>query len=206
MAVLEIVQVGDPVLRQRARHLTDEELASDEIQELIEHMRDTMRQAPGVGLAAPQIGVSLAIAVIEDPQSYHEGFSKEQLDARERTPVDYHVIVNPTIRFVGTEMVEHFEGCLSFASFNMVVNRARKVHVDCLDEKGTKRSIDATGWYARILQHEIDHLHGVVCCDRMDPRTLSTSQNFPKFFGGKSVSDARALVGPSPLGPLKTNS
>ncbi|CAN5913903.1 peptide deformylase [soil metagenome] len=198
MAVLEIVQVGDPVLRQRARELTPHELASTEIQELIEHMRDTMRQAPGVGLAAPQIGVSLAIAVIEDPRSYHEGFSQEQLDARERTPVDYHVIVNPTIQLVGTEMVEHFEGCLSFASFNMVVARSRKVHVDCFDEHGKQRSIEATGWYARILQHEIDHLHGVVCCDRMDPRTLSTSQNYPRFFGGKSVDEAKAIVGPAP--------
>ena len=197
MATLEIVQVGGPVLRHVARHLTLEELASSEIQELIGHMRDTMRAAPGVGLAAPQVGIPLAIAVIEDPNAFHEGFTAEQLAARERTPVDYHVIVNPRLRFVGDEMVEHFEGCLSFSGFNLVVNRARKVHVDALDENGKAVSIDASGWYARILQHEIDHLHGIVCCDRMDPRTISTNANF-KHYGGKTIDEARAIIGPRP--------
>lgn len=189
------------MLRQQARQLSPEELASAEIQELIGIMRDTMRKAPGVGLAAPQVGISLALAVIEDPAAYHEGFTSEQLAARERTPVNYHVLVNPRLKVVGTEMVEHVEGCLSFASFSMVVARARKVHVDALDENGKAISIDATGWYARILQHEIDHLHGVVCCDRMDPRTLATAHNYPRFFGGKSVPEIHAIVGPKPDHP-----
>ena len=201
MTTLDIVQVGDPVLRQQARQLSREELASEDIQGLITIMRDTMRKAPGVGLAAPQVGISLALAVIEDPAEYHEGFTAEQLAARERTPVNYHVIVNPTLRFVGSEMVEQVEGCLSFASFNMVVARARKVHVDALDEHGAPISIDATGWYARILQHEIDHLHGIVCCDRMDPRTLSTAANYPQFLGGRSVPEIKQLFGPKPDHP-----
>jgi peptide deformylase len=196
---LEIVQVGDPVLRATANQLTPKELASRDIQKLITLMRDTMRAAPGVGLAAPQIGLSLAIAVIEDTAEYQKGHAPERLAAFERTPVDFHVIVNPVLRFVGDEMVEHFEGCLSFASFNMVVARSRKVHVDALDEHGKAISIDASGWYARILQHEIDHLNGIVCCDRMDPRTLSTGENFPRFWAGKSAVEAKALVGPKKL-------
>ncbi len=196
---LEIVQVGDPVLRATAKQLTPKELASRDVQKLITLMRDTMRAAPGVGLAAPQIGVSLALAVIEDTAEYQKGHAPEKLAAFERTPVDFHVIVNPVLRFVGDEKVEHFEGCLSFASFNMVVARARKVHVDALDEHGKPISIDASGWYARILQHEIDHLHGIVCCDRMDSRTLSTGENFPRFWGGKSAAEAKAIVGAKKL-------
>ncbi len=197
--ILEIVQVGHPVLRATAKQLTKEELASSEIQQLITLMRDTMRAAPGVGLAAPQVGVSLALAVIEDTAEYQKGHAPERLAAFERSPVDFHVIVNPVLRFVGDEMVEHFEGCLSFASFNMVVARSRKVHVDALDQHGTPISIDATGWYARILQHEIDHLHGIVCCDRMDSRTLSTGENFPRFWAGKPAAEVKAIVGAKKL-------
>ncbi len=197
--ILEIVQVGDPVLRATAKQLSPKELASRDVQKLIAVMRDTMRAAPGVGLAAPQIGVSLAIAVIEDTAEYQKGHAPERLAAFERTPVDFHVIVNPVLRFVGHEMVEHFEGCLSFASFHMVVARSRKVHVDALDEHGKPISIDASGWYARILQHEIDHLNGIVCCDRMDPRTLCTGENFPRFCAGKSAADVKSIVGRSKL-------
>ena len=172
--ILKIVQVGDPVLRKRARALAPDEIGSPRITELIEMMRDTMRDAPGVGLAAPQIGVSLQLAVIEDTT---HGMSAEALAVQQRSPVPFHVLINPTLRVEGEDVIEAYEGCLSFASFMMVVPRAVRVHVDALDETGTARTIDATGWYARILQHEIDHLHGIVCCDRMDSRTLTTVDN-----------------------------
>jgi len=198
MAVREIVQVGDPVLRQQARELTREELAGAEIQQLIADMRETMRAAPGVGLAAPQIGVSLQVVVIEDPAEYHQGFTPEQLAARERAPVAFHVLVNPKLTVLGDDTVQHFEGCLSFATFSMVVTRARKVRVDALDEHGAPVSRVATGWYARILQHEVDHLKGIVCVDRCDPRTLSTPANYTKFYGGKTIAEAKALIGKPP--------
>jgi peptide deformylase len=112
---LEIVQAGDPVLRQRARPLSPKEIASKEIRSLIESMRECMYEAPGVGLAAPQVGLSLQLAVIEDRPDYHKDVPVEHLQERERRPVPFHVIINPTITAAGTEPVEFFEGCLSLS-------------------------------------------------------------------------------------------
>ena len=194
MPTLEIVQVGDPVLRREARPLTREELASPRIQQLIVDMRDTMRAAPGVGLAAPQIGESIQLVVIEDPPAYHAKVSAEELAARERAAVPFHVLVNPRLTIRTDELVDAFEGCLSFAGFNMVVPRARKVRVEALDEHGAPVVKVATGWYARILQHEVDHLRGIVCCDRMEARTLTTAPNFSKHWSKHTVAEVRAAV------------
>ena len=177
--ILPIVQLGDPVLRQVARPLAANELVG--LGDLIVQMRDTMRAAPGVGLAAPQIGRSLQLAVIEDPPQRHAGLSAEELAARERNAVPFHVIVNPRIEHVGDDVVDAYEGCLSFSGFVMIVRRAHRVRVEALDEHGREIRIEASGWYARILQHEIDHLNGIVCCDRMDSRTLATGENHRKF-------------------------
>jgi len=170
--VLPIVQTGDPVLRALARPISRDELP--DLAGLIAAMRDTMRAAPGVGLAAPQIGESLQLTVIED-------LPEHQDPSRERTGVPFHVLVNPTLTVIGDEVVDAYEGCLSFSGFVMIVRRARRVHVEALDENGTPVVIDASGWYARILQHEIDHLNGILCCDRMDSRTLSTTENHQRF-------------------------
>ena len=164
---LKIVQAGDPVLRRAARPLAPAEITSPEIRQLIELMRETMRDAPGVGLAAPQVGVPLALAVIED--------SVELADT-ERAPVPFHVIANPRLT-LGDERVEAFEGCLSVEGLQAVVSRARTVRVEALDHRGAPVDIDARGWYARILQHEIDHLHGTLYVDRMRSRTLATARN-----------------------------
>ncbi|CAN5325290.1 peptide deformylase [soil metagenome] len=177
--MLPIVQVGDPVLRAIATPVAVADLP--ELAELIVAMRDTMRAAPGVGLAAPQVGRSIALAVIEDPPQLHATLAPEQLAARERAAVPFHVLVNPRLTPLGDEVVDAYEGCLSFKSFVMIVRRWRSVKVEALDEYGAPITIEATGWYARILQHEIDHLNGIVCCDRMDPRTLATSENHAKF-------------------------
>src|SRR3954471_15527124 len=113
----EIVQVGDPVLRRRARELSRDEILSDEIQSLIAEMRDVMRAAPGVGLAAPQIGIPLQIAVMEDRPEYLENVPAEALAIRERTELPFHVIVNPRVTVEDAVQVEFFEGCLSFTGF-----------------------------------------------------------------------------------------
>jgi peptide deformylase len=194
----KIVQVGDPVLRQRARELTRDEIVSPSIQELIVRMRDTMRDAPGVGLAAPQIGESLQLVVIEDPPQLHAGLTPAQLAERERASVPFHVLINPRLRAQGDEMVAAHEGCLSFAGFMMIVPRWRSVRIEALDEHGQPVSKVATGWYARILQHEIDHLRGVLCCDRMESRTLTTHDNHVRHWRTMTVAEVRTVLGDMP--------
>jgi peptide deformylase len=191
---LEIVQVGTPVLRQQAREVTADELASDRIQQLILDMRDTMRAAPGVGLAAPQVGESLRLVVIEDAPAYHGKLSPEDLASLERDAVPFHVLVNPVLTVRTDDVVAAFEGCLSFAGFSMIVPRARKVRVEALDEHGQRVVKVASGWYARILQHEVDHLDGIVCCDRMESRSLTTTPNLAKYWRDKSVEEVRAAI------------
>ncbi|CAI8890528.1 peptide deformylase [Methylococcus capsulatus] len=178
---LKIVQAGEPLLRQRARPLSPEEIRSAAVQALIGHMRETMRDAPGVGLAAPQIGQGLQLAVIEDRADYHRGLSAEELAARGREPVPFHVIVNPEIVARSEETDVFHEGCLSLAGFSARVERARWVRVSCLDHRGEPQTIEASGWYARILQHEIDHLHGRLYIDRMDPRSFTTQPNHVRY-------------------------
>ena len=192
---MTIVQVGDPVLRQPARRLEAAEIASAEIQDLLRHMRQAMLDAPGVGLAAPQLGFGLQIAVIEDRADYHKEFTREQLTERERRPVPFHAIINPVITGTSGEQVEFFEGCLSLAGFTALVPRHRAVRVECLDERGAARVIEASGWYARILQHEIDHLGGTVYIDRMRPRAFTSIENWKQVWKDKPLAAVRAAVG-----------
>ena len=191
---LKIVQVGDPVLRQVARTLTAKEIVSDEIQRLIADMRDTMHDAPGVGLAAPQVGVSIQLAVVEDREEYFREASPEVLAERERRPVPFHVLVNPRIVQAPDPTVVFFEGCLSLPGFSALVPRTRTVRVDCLDEEGKPRVIEASGWYARILQHEIDHLAGCLYVDRMRSRTLTTLDNFTRHWKNKTIDEVRSSL------------
>ena len=184
---VKIVQTGDPVLRKQSRALTKKEIGSASIQYLIELMRNTMREAPGVGLAAPQIGQSLQLAVIEDRAEYLAEHSTDELAKYQRSAVPFHVIINPKLSFVGNSSVQFFEGCLSVEGFQAVVNRALNVRVECLNERGEEVTINAHGWYARILQHEIDHLNGTLYIDRMNSRTLMTSENMSRFWNNQTV-------------------
>lgn len=193
--VLEIVQTGDPVLRKVARTLSVDEIKSPAIQELIIQMRDTMRAAPGVGLAAPQIGQSIQLAVIEDRSEYIRNVSSEQLEAREREPVDFHVIINPTLTVLGNKTVDFYEGCLSVEGFAAIVRRNASVLVDCLNERGEVIKLKALGWYARILQHEIDHLNGKLYIDRMQPRSYTTTENVDRFWKDKTIDEAQRELG-----------
>jgi len=186
--LLKIVQAGNPVLRQRGRDLTPAEIRGAPIQMLIELMRETMRDAPGVGLAAPQIGEPLRLAVIEDQVTRDEA---------ERAPVPFQVIVNPELRFRGDppHMVDFFEGCLSVDGYQAIVPRAREVTVNALDHRGEPVTIEASGWYARILQHEIDHLNGVLYIDRMRPRTYSTGRNVGAFWLDRTPDEIVKALG-----------
>jgi peptide deformylase len=191
---LKILQAGDPVLRQAARALTETDIASAEIQDLIAHMRETMHDAPGVGLAAPQVGVSLQIAVIEDKEEYLKDIAPEQLVERERNSVPFHVIINPKIMVDASATVDFFEGCLSLTGFTALVPRALRVRVECLDERGALKLIEASGWYARILQHEIDHLRGNLYIDRMRSRTFSSLDNWNRSWKGKPIREVRDIL------------
>ncbi len=182
---LKIANVGERVLRKTARTLTVEEIRSSGMRELIEHMRETLRDAPGVGLAAPQIGMSLQLAVIEDREEYHKGIPEADLAQREREPVPFHVIINPQIQLLSDPDTEFFEGCLSVPGFTAIVPRARRVRVECLNHQGESVRIEAQGWYARILQHEIDHLNGTLYIDRMQSRSFSSLENYNRYWKEK---------------------
>ena len=189
---LTIVQAGDPVLRKKGRTLSKDEILSPQLQQLIELMREAMRDAPGVGLAAPQIGESIQLAVIEDRAEYLSDLSADQLARYQRTVIPFHVIINPKLTVVDDSSALFFEGCLSVTGFSAVVDRALNVRVECLNERGEEVMINAQGWYARILQHEIDHLNGILYIDRMTTRTLTTAENMFRFWRNKSIPNVLA--------------
>jgi len=202
---LKIVQAGDPVLRQSARPLSRDEVRSGSVQQLIELMRETMRDAPGVGLAAPQVGEPLQLVVIEDREEYVVGVPPERLAERERAPVPFHVLVNPRLSVVGPALGDgsrlFFEGCLSLAGLVALTPRAHAVRVEALDENGDPVAIDAEGWYARILQHEIDHLHGRLYVDRMLARSFMAEASFARHWRTAPVADVCAALGIVPDRP-----
>jgi peptide deformylase len=196
-----ILQEGDPVLRGLARSLTVEEIVSAPIQELIEDMKRIMREAPGVGLAAPQIGSSLQIAVIEDSPEFMKFLTPEQIAERDRRVVPFHVIINPKITLIESEgTAEFFEGCLSIPDTRAIVSRAKCVRVDCLNEKGEPIVIEAQGWYARILQHEIDHLNGVLFVDRAYRTSIMSEETYQTNWMGKSIAEIRSCLCPTSEG------
>ena len=182
------------MLREAARPLSPAEITSAETQRLIEAMKDTMRDAPGVGLAAPQVGYSLQLAVIEDRPEYTKDAPREQLVERERKPVPFHVVINPRLTLLGEPEIEFFEGCLSLAGFMAIVPRARKVRVEYQDEQCKPRAIEASGWYARILQHEIDHLHGRLYVDRMAARSFTTLESYSRFWKEKTIVEVKTIL------------
>ena len=191
---LKIVQAGDPVLRKKGRPLTKEEILSPSIQELIPLMRDTMREAPGVGLAAPQVGQAIQLAVIEDRATYIKDISAQELAARQRSAIPFHVIINPKLTIVGNSSAVFFEGCLSVEGYQAIVDRALDVRVECLNERGEEVTINAHGWYARILQHEIDHLNGTLYIDRMKSRSYTTGENFFRYWIDQRIEDVLTQV------------
>jgi len=195
---LKIVQAGHPVLRKMGQQLSKDEIRSPQIQQLIELMRTTMREAPGVGLAAPQVGVSIQLAVIEDPEEYLAHLSQAQLDATQRSAVPFHVIINPKLTLLGESQATFFEGCLSVEGYQAIVDRALDVRVECLNERGEEITINAHGWYGRILQHEIDHLNGTLYIDRMKTRTYTTGENMVRFWNNQTIEGVLAETGGEP--------
>lgn len=170
--ILKIVQVGHPVLRSGTAEVDPGRIRSPELQNLIELMRATMLDAPGVGLAAPQVGVPLRLAVVEDRAELIATLAPEEVKARDRRPVPFQVLINPRLEVVDAQTISFPEGCLSVTGFLAQVPRARAVRVQALDHRGEPQVIEASGWHARILQHEMDHLDGHLYIDKMDTRTF----------------------------------
>lgn len=178
-----IVQVGHPALRQIASAVPREMIATPAFQQLIDIMVATMRKAPGVGLAAPQIGVPLQLIVLEDTAEMVSPMPVEDRDARKRKPFDLVLLINPELTNYAEDKAKFAEGCLSIAGYRAEVERSLAVDVSGLDRDGREVAWRAEGWQARILQHETDHLNGVLYTDLMDPLTLATTDKEPPGMG-----------------------
>ena len=190
----DIVQAGDPVLRRPARPLTPEEVLTPFVQELIVSMRQTMHAAPGVGLAAPQVGESLQVVVMEDAGGSPETMSAARRDELVREALPFTVLINPVVEPAGEETEEFFEGCLSVSGFMALVRRWRAVTVEALDETGAPVRLRLSGWPARIVQHEADHLAGALYIDRCDTRTFTTLSNLSRWWKSRPPADIRAAL------------
>ncbi|MFF0011376.1 peptide deformylase [Streptomyces sp. NPDC005374] len=187
---LPIVAAGDPVLR-RGTERYDGQLDAVLLSRFVEALRLTMHAAPGVGLAAPQVGVPLRIAVIEDPAPVPD----EVRLARGRVPQPFRVLVNPSYEPVGAERVAFFEGCLSVPGWQAVVARHAQVRLTGEDEHGHPVDEVFTGWPARIVQHETDHLDGMLYLDRAELRSLSSNQAMAERWTQPTPGQAAASLG-----------
>lgn len=191
---LPLVLAGDPVLRTPAEPY-DFSLPAPLWVELIAAMRETMHAAPGVGLAAPQIGLGIRVAVLED----RADVSPEVAAQRQRYPTSPRVLVNPQYENVESDenqsaIAEFYEGCLSVPGYQAVVGRASSVRLRCLDENGRQVDELITGWAARIVAHETDHLDGILYLDRALTRSLATTSNLIDQFAGQPMSTIRRAL------------
>lgn len=187
MTVLPIREMGDPVLRQEAREVTLEELRGKELQRLIDDMIETMRAANGAGLAAPQVGASLRIAVIE----VRPGNPRYPY----KPPIPLTVIVNPELTPLDEAKFATNEGCLSMPNVRGDLERFENVGVRYLDRHGEPHSETRRGLTAGTFQHEVDHLDGILFVDRMaDMRSLSTWEEFERHGKDDFVARVEALV------------
>ncbi|WP_162801490.1 peptide deformylase [Brachybacterium saurashtrense] len=180
---LRIVQAGHPALRRRAVRAA-ERLPAELLRELVDAMAVTMRRAPGVGLAAPQVGLPLSLYVVEDSFASEPGEDPDD-DLLERRPLPLRALLDPVLEPLGDQRVYAFEGCLSVDGWQSIVPRSRRVRLraaELLDD-GTLREVDEEhgGWTARILQHETDHLAGTLCHDVAVPRSFIDASYAPHY-------------------------
>ena len=170
MSILKVARLGHPVIRTPAEAVPKETITSSSMQRFIDDMIETMHEHDGVGLAAPQVHVSKQVAVIEvkDNRRYPgEG------------PIPLTVLINPRILSASKKQLEDWEGCLSVNEFRGKVPRAESLEVEAYNRKGEKVKLTAHGFFARVIQHECDHLAGKVFLDRMP--NLSTLAHLHEF-------------------------
>lgn len=174
MSILKVARLGNPVLRRVAAALTSEEINSSYIQKLIDDMVETIREYEGVGLAAPQVHESKQIVAIESAGNMRYSGAPD---------IPLTILINPIVTWYSDEKAEGWEGCLSVGDFRGVVSRSTSVKVEALNRKGKKVSIDAGGFFAVVLQHEIDHLNGIIFLDRMkDLKNLTFLKEYERYW------------------------
>jgi peptide deformylase len=175
MSILKVARMGNPVLRQVAQDLTPAEIRSPEIQRLIEDMVETMAEYTGIGLAAPQVHMPIALAIIkfeEDNDRYPEMGAQE-----------LGVYINPKITVLDPKEQSFWEGCLSVPELRGLVHRPRKIRVDYLDRAAKPQTLEAEGFLATVFQHELDHLAGKLFIDRMKDMTkLAFMQEYQRYW------------------------
>ena len=173
VALLKIAQIGHPVLRQRARELTREELASEATQRFIDDLIETMRDANGAGLAAIQVHAPLRIFAVEVKDNPRYPYKPN---------VPLTVVVNPVIEPLTTDTFENYEGCLSVPNLRGIVDRFTRIKLTGWDRRGEEFSREIRGLTAGTFQHEADHLDGMIFIDKVkDPKTLCTWAEFDRF-------------------------
>lgn len=201
--VIPIVAAGEPALRQLSERYAGQ-LSEKTFKNLIEVMRTTMLKAPGVGLAAPQVGIPLAFAVVEDhvyddiddiDDDDDSTDDDAESDPRELTEFPFHTIVNPRYEPVGTQTRSFYEGCLSVPGFQAVRKRWLDITAYWQDENGAKHEEKLHGWPARIFQHETDHLSGELYLDKAEIRSLSTDDNLGEYWWEPVPTQAAETLG-----------
>jgi peptide deformylase len=185
MAILKVARMGHPVLRARARAIEPSSIGSARIQQLIDDMFETMHEYQGVGLAAPQVHESLRLFVAGFAPSEDE---EDEDAADSRSGVPRMAMINPEITLIGHETVEDWEGCLSIPDIRGRVPRARQILVRAYDRRGKRIELRASGFTARVIQHETDHLDGVLFFDRMKSfETLTFLDEFGRYWTADEI-------------------
>lgn len=186
MAILKVARMGHPVLRARARPIDPAQIRSATVQSLIDDMFETMKEYQGVGLAAPQVHESVRLFVAGFAPAAAAGEDEEEDNEIERVPL--MALINPEIAKVGAETVEDWEGCLSIPDIRGRVRRAREIVVKAYDRTGKRIELRAAGFTARVIQHETDHLDGVLFFDRMKSfESLTFLEEFSRYWTHRQV-------------------
>jgi len=177
MAILKVARMGHPVLRAKARPIDPGQIGSPQVQQLIDDLFETMHEYQGVGLAAPQVHESLRVFVA--------GFAPDEEDEDTARGVPMMALINPEITPIGEEIVDDWEGCLSIPDIRGRVPRSRQISVRAYDRRGKRVEIKASGFTARVIQHETDHLDGILFFDRMKSfQTLTFLDEFGRYWSG----------------------
>ncbi len=195
MSILKIARMGHPILRAKARALHPSEIRTPKIQQLVDDMFVTMKEYQGVGLAAPQVHESVRLFVAGFPPSRDERDERDERNERDDDrgeddgeDVPLMALINPEIEPATRELVEDWEGCLSIPDIRGRVPRARQIVVRAYDRFGKKIEMQASGFTARVIQHETDHLDGVLFFDRMRSlQSLTFLDEFGRYWSGHNV-------------------